>query len=65
MEKETKRRGGTAVNIGRMHNLKANNPKNTAPAKINIHSDQDVIKEFEFGYSDREVAFLNGEPIPR
>ena len=38
-------------------------PGNTVFAKITIQSDRDQIKLFEFGYSDRVVAILNGQAI--
>ncbi|MEP1034194.1 hypothetical protein [Ekhidna sp.] len=54
---------GTAANISRIQNLRDGTPGNTVLAKITITSDKDQIKLFEFGYSDRVVAILNGEPI--
>ena len=54
---------GTAANISRIQNLRDGSPGNTVLAKITITSDTDQIKLFEFGYSDRVVAFLNDEPI--
>ena len=56
---------GTAANISRVHNLFDGSGKNTALARILIDSDQDQLKLFEFGYSDRVVAILNGKPIYR
>ena len=38
---------------------------NTVFAKLNIDSDKDQLKYFDFGYSDRVVVILNGEPIYR
>ena len=37
--------------------------ENTVFAKATIESDSDQIRLFEFGYSDRVVAILNGKPI--
>lgn len=54
---------GTAANIARIQKLRDGTPGNTVLAKINIQSDKDQIKLFEFGYSDRVVAILNGQPI--
>lgn len=54
---------GTAANISRIQNLRDGSPGNTVLAKITITSDSDQLKLFEFGYSDRVVAILNGKPI--
>ncbi|WP_436514587.1 hypothetical protein [Ekhidna sp. To15] len=54
---------GTAVNISRIQNLRDGSAGNTVFAKVTITSDKDQIKLFEFGYSDRVVAILNGNPI--
>ncbi|WP_462253589.1 hypothetical protein [Ekhidna sp.] len=54
---------GTAANIARIQRLRDGTPGNTVLAKITITSDKDQYKLFEFGYSDRVVAILNGEPI--
>ena len=54
---------GTAANIARIQKLRDGTPGNTVLAKITINSDKDQIKLFEFGYSDRVVAILNGKPI--
>ncbi len=54
---------GTAANIARVANLPQNRPANTVFAKITIRSDKNQLKLFEFGYSDRVVAILNGQPI--
>ena len=54
---------GTAANISRIQNLYNGEPGNTVFAKITITSEQDQMKLFEFGYSDRVVAILNGKPI--
>ncbi|MGJ8663761.1 MAG: hypothetical protein ACSHWU_08920, partial [Marinicella sp.] len=43
--------------------LRYGTPGNTVLAKINIKSKSDQVKIFEFGYSDRAVAILNGVPI--
>lgn len=37
--------------------------KNTVLAKLVIHSDKAQTKRFEFGYSDRVIAYLNGQAI--
>ena len=54
---------GLAANISRIHNLFDGSGKNTVLAKIMINSERDQRKLFEFGYSDRVVAILNGKPI--
>lgn len=54
---------GTAANIAREVVLVDGTLGNTVFAKIKIRSDRDQIKLFEFGYSDRVVAILNGTPI--
>ncbi len=54
---------GTAANIARQVVLRDGSPGNTVFAKITIHSDKDQIKLFDFGYSDRVVAILNGQAI--
>ncbi len=54
---------GTAANIARQVLLRDGSPGNTVFAKITIHSDKDQLKLFEFGYSDRAVAILNGQAI--
>ncbi|WP_420552888.1 hypothetical protein [Tenacibaculum aiptasiae] len=56
---------GTAANISRVVQLRDGKPGNTVFAKIDIHSDKVQTKIFEFGYSDRVVAFLNEKPIYR
>jgi len=56
---------GTAANISRIQLLRNGKPGNTVFAKIIINSDKDQLKFFEFGYSDRVVAILNGNPIYR
>ena len=53
----------TAANISREVLLYDGTPGNTVFAKIIIHSDHDQVKLFEFGYSDRVVAILNGNAI--
>lgn len=52
-----------AANISRAHLLYDGTPNNTVFAKITVHSDRDQIKLFDFGYSDRVIAILNGRPI--
>lgn len=54
---------GTAANISRIQNLRDGSSGNTVLAKITIQSNKDQIKLFEFGYSDRVVAILNGKAI--
>lgn len=56
---------GTAANISRQQQLKNGEPGNTVFTKITFTSDKDQIKLFDFGYSDRVVAILNGEAIYR
>jgi hypothetical protein len=56
---------GVAANISRIQTLRNGEPGNTVFAKIEITSDQDQVRLFEFGYSDRVVAILNGKPIYR
>ncbi|PIA82213.1 hypothetical protein BFR04_10625 [Gaetbulibacter sp. 4G1] len=56
---------GTAANISRIQLLRNGKPGNTVFAKIVINSNKDQLKLFEFGYSDRVVAVLNGNPIYR
>lgn len=56
---------GTAANISRQQDLRNGEPGNTVFAKIIINSNRDQIKQFDFGYSDRVVAILNGDPIYR
>ena len=54
---------GTAANISRVQVLRDGTKGETVFARIKIHSDTDQIKLFNFGYSDRVVAVLNGEAI--
>lgn len=54
---------GTAANIARKISLYDGTKNNTVFTKIEIISDKDQTKLFEFGYSDRVVAFLNKKPI--
>lgn len=56
---------GTAANISRVQLLRDGKPGNTVFAKVIIHSDRKQTKLFQFGYSDRVVAILNGKPIYR
>jgi len=56
---------GTAANISREVALFDGNPGNTVLARITVNSSTDQRKLFEFGYSDRVVAILNGNPIYR
>lgn len=54
---------GVSANIARKQVLYNGQPGNTVFAKIDIESDKDQIKKFEFGYSDRVVAILNNQAI--
>lgn len=54
---------GIAANISRKLKRYDGEPGNTVFAKIEINSDQPQTKLFEFGYSDRVVVILNGQPI--
>lgn len=54
-----------AANISREVVRYDENPGNTVFAKIIIDSEKDQLRLFEFGYSDRVVAILNGEPVYR
>ncbi|WP_190808756.1 hypothetical protein [Flagellimonas sp. S3867] len=56
---------GVAANISRAVELRNETPGNTVLAKITITSSSDVSRLFQFGYSDRVVVILNGEPIYR
>lgn len=56
---------GTAANISRVQLLRNGKPGNTVFAKVEIQSSKKQTKLFRFGYSDRVVAILNGEPIYR
>lgn len=56
---------GTAANISRQINLRDARPANTVFAKVEITAEKNQLKLFEFGYSDRVVAILNGKPIYR
>ena len=54
---------GTAANISREIKLINGKTGNTVFAKITINSNKVQTKILEFGYSDRVVAILNGQPI--
>nr|WP_298789778.1 hypothetical protein [uncultured Allomuricauda sp.] len=54
---------GVAANISRAVELGDDSSGNTVLAKITITSNNDMMRLFEFGYSDRVVAILNGKPI--
>ncbi len=56
---------GVAANISRQQQLFGEEPGNTVFAKIIINSNRDQVKLFDFGYSDRVVAILNGQAIYR
>lgn len=62
---EIKVEEGTAANISRQQVLFNGDRGNTVFAKIVINSLSEQIKLFDFGYSDRVVAILNGTPIYR
>lgn len=53
---------GVAANISRWVKRYDGSDKNTVFAKIEIESEVDQLKLFEFGYSDRVVILLNGIP---
>lgn len=52
----------SAANLSWIHS-RYGSPGNTVFVKLEITSDIDQVKLFEFGYSDRVVAVLNGSPI--
>jgi len=54
---------GTAANISRVQLLRNGKPGNTVFAKVVVHSDKKQLKLFQFGYSDRVVAIVNGKPV--
>ncbi len=54
---------GTAANISRQITLRDDNPGNTVFAKLVVRSDKKQTKRFQFGYSDRVVAIVNGNPV--
>jgi hypothetical protein len=54
----------SAVNISHAHS-RYGSEGNTVFAKITIQSSRAQIKLLDFGYSDRVVAILNGQPIYR
>ena len=54
---------GIAANISRIQLLRDGKPGNTVFAKVEIQSDSEQLKLFEFGYSDRVIAILNSKPI--
>ena len=56
---------GVAADISQIQQLNDGNPGNTVLAKVIIRADQEGIRLFEFGYSDRVVAILNGIPVYR
>ena len=62
---EIKVEEGTAANISRQQVLFNGDRGNTVFAKIVINASSDQFKLFDFGYSDRVVAILNGTPIYR
>lgn len=51
------------ANISRAILLYDGSPGNTVFAKVTINADSDQTKLFHFGYSDRVVVLLNGDPI--
>ena len=54
---------GTAANISRVVQRRDDTPGNTVFAKIEIDSRKEQLQKLVFGYSDRVVVILNGEPI--
>ncbi len=54
---------GVAANISRKVQLRDEAPGNTVFAKIEITARRAETQLFEFGYSDRVVLLLNGQPI--
>ena len=52
-----------AANISRGVTRYNDKSGNTVFARVDINSDQDQLKLFEFGYSDRAVVILNGKPL--
>ena len=54
---------GVAANVSRKINITKDRKKNTVFARIIIDSKKKQTKYFEFGYSDRVMAVLNGRPI--
>jgi hypothetical protein len=52
-----------AANISRQAIRAPKTTGNTVFTKVHIESEKDQLKLFEFGYSDRVVVILNGEPI--
>ncbi|MGX1930114.1 hypothetical protein [Flagellimonas sp. 2504JD4-2] len=54
---------GVAANIARAIKIDGDVPGNTVFARLNITSDKDQMKLFDFGYSDRALVFLNNKPI--
>ncbi len=54
-----------AVNLAWANSRYDGTDKNTVFARLTIQASRDVMKEFHFGYSDRVVALLNGQPIYR
>ncbi len=56
---------GTAANVSRQVQLRDETKGNTIFARTIIYSNRDQTKLFEFGYSDRVVALLNGRAMYR
>ncbi len=56
---------GVAANISRKVQLRDDNPGNTVFARVTLTAKKDETRLFEFGYSDRVVVILNGQPIYR
>ena len=56
---------GTAANIARKIQRRDQTPGNTVFAKVIIDSNQESVRKFEFGYSDRVMVILNGKPVYR
>jgi len=62
-EKKIRVEENNAANISTVMKLRGEVKGNTVFARLKINSDKDQIKVFEFGYSDRAVAILNGTAI--
>ena len=56
---------GVAANISRQQDLRDGNPGNTVFAKVVIDSKKEQLAFLEFGYSDRALVILNGQPLYR
>ncbi|MEL6538745.1 MAG: hypothetical protein AAFQ98_25220, partial [Bacteroidota bacterium] len=56
---------GTAANISRIQRLRDGEPGNTVFVKVTLSARAAKTVLFEFGYSDRAVVLLNGQPLYR